>query len=141
MAPRDALYVGRGTKSISFTSADAKAPARYYLLSYPAHAAHPTVHVKQSDAETVSLSSPETANARTIYKLIHPAGVKSCQLVMGFTVLESGCVWNTMPPHTHPRRIEAYLYFDMPAASSIYTRNSSGLDSIKREIIPCSIIE
>jgi len=114
MANRDALYVGRGSKTVSFASDAARTPARYYLLSFPAHAAHPTTHIRQADAEPLRVGSRETCNERTIYKLIHPAGVKSCQLVMGFTVLEPGCVWNTMPPHTHARRMEVYLYFDMP---------------------------
>jgi len=114
MAPRDGLYVGRGSKAISFASATASTPARFYLLSYPAHATFPTVHVRQSEAAPVKLGSVEGSNKRTIYKLIHPDGAKSCQLVMGFTVLEPGCVWNTMPPHTHERRMEIYLYFDMP---------------------------
>jgi len=114
MANRDALYVGRGSKTVSFASDAARTPARYYLLSFPAHAAHPTTHIRQADAEPLRVGSRETCNERTIYKLIHPAGVKSCQLVMGFTVLEPGCVWNTMPPHTHERRMEVYLYFDMP---------------------------
>lgn len=114
MAPRDGLYVGRGSKAITFASDNGQRPARYYLLSFPAHAAYPTTHVRQSEAEPVRLGSSETSNERTIYKLIHPDGVKSCQLVMGFTVLEPGCVWNTMPPHTHERRMEVYLYFGMP---------------------------
>jgi 4-deoxy-L-threo-5-hexosulose-uronate ketol-isomerase len=114
MAPRDGLYVGRGSKAITFASDNGQKPARYYLLSFPAHAAYPTAHVRQSEAEPVRLGSSETSNERTIYKLIHPDGVESCQLVMGFTVLEPGCVWNTMPPHTHERRMEVYLYFDMP---------------------------
>jgi len=114
MAGRDALYVGRGSRTITFASDAASAPARYYLLSFPAHATHPTAHVRQADAEPLRLGSRESSNQRTIYKLIHPGGVQSCQLVMGYTVLEPGCVWNTMPPHTHERRMEVYLYFDMP---------------------------
>lgn len=120
MAARDALYVGRGSRSIRFASDSAQAPARYYLLSYPAHAAYPTVHVKQSEAEPVRLGSVETANERTIYKLIHPDGARSCQLVMGFTVLEPGSVWNTMPPHTHERRMEVYMYFDLPEGARVF---------------------
>ena len=95
-------------------------PARYYLLSFPAHAAHPTVRIRQSEAEAVRLGSSEAANQRTLYKLIHPGGARSCQLVMGFTVLEPGCVWNTMPPHTHERRMEVYLYFDLPADARVF---------------------
>jgi 4-deoxy-L-threo-5-hexosulose-uronate ketol-isomerase len=117
---RDGLYVGRGSKAITFASDAAGTPARYYLLSFPAHAAHPTVAIRQSEAEPVRLGSRETSNQRTIYKLIHPGGARSCQLVMGFTVLEPGCVWNTMPPHTHQRRMEVYLYFDMPADVRVF---------------------
>lgn len=120
LAPRDGLYVGRGSKAISFASDSARAPARYYLLSFPAHADHPTVRIRQSEAEPVRLGSREACNQRTIYKLIHPGGARSCQLVMGFTVLEPGCVWNTMPPHTHERRMEVYLYFDLPANARVF---------------------
>jgi 4-deoxy-L-threo-5-hexosulose-uronate ketol-isomerase len=120
MAGRDGLYVGRGSRAITFASGSAQTPARYYLVSFPAHTAYPTVHVRQSEAAPVRLGSMEAANQRTIYKLIHPDGAKSCQLVMGFTVLEPGSVWNTMPPHTHQRRMEVYLYFDMPADARVF---------------------
>ena len=120
MAPRDGLYVGRGSKAIAFASEAGRTPARYYLVSYPAHAACPTVHIRQSEAEPVEMGSQEGSNKRTIYKLIHPAGARSCQLVMGFTVLEPGSVWNTMPPHTHERRMEVYLYFDMPEDGRVF---------------------
>lgn len=120
LAARDGLYVGRGSKTITFASDSAEAPARYYLLSFPAHAAHPTVRIRQSEAEAVRLGSRESANQRTIYKLIHPGGARSCQLVLGFTVLEPGSVWNTMPPHTHDRRMEVYLYFDLPPGGRVF---------------------
>jgi len=120
LAGRDGLYVGRGSKAITFASDSVETPARYYLLSFPAHAAHPTVRIRQSEAEAVRLGNRESANQRTIYKLIHPGGARSCQLVMGFTVLEPGCVWNTMPPHTHERRMEVYLYFDVPADVRVF---------------------
>lgn len=120
LAGRDGLYVGRGSKAITFASETAATPAKYYLLSFPAHAAHPTVRIRQSDAEPVRVGSSETSNQRTIYKLIHPGGARSCQLVMGFTVLEPGCVWNTMPPHTHERRMEVYLYFDLPEDARVF---------------------
>jgi len=120
MGSRDALYVGRGSKVVRFASDAAQKPARYYLLSYPAHAAHPTVHVKQADAEVVQLGSAEAANERTIYKLIQPGVAESCQLVMGFTVLKPGSVWNTMPPHTHERRMEVYMYFDLPDDARVF---------------------
>ncbi len=120
MSNRDCLYVGRGSKEITFTSDDAASPARYYLLSYPAHAEYPTTHVKQSDSTPVQLGSIEASNKRTIYKCIHPDGAKSCQLVMGFTILEPGCVWNTMPPHTHERRMEVYMYFNVPSDARVF---------------------
>jgi len=120
MAARDGLYVGRGSKAIVFASDSAENPARYYLLSYPAHAAHPTVHVAASEAEPSQMGSLEGANRRTIYKLIHPEAVTTCQLVMGFTVLDPGSVWNTMPPHTHERRMEIYLYFDLPEDGRVF---------------------
>ena len=120
MGSRDGLYVGRSSKTINFASQDARHPAKYYLLSYPAHATYPTSHIMQSEAEPTHLGTVEASNKRTIYKLIHPAGVKSCQLVMGFTVLEPGSVWNTMPPHTHERRMEVYLYFDMSDDARVF---------------------
>jgi 4-deoxy-L-threo-5-hexosulose-uronate ketol-isomerase len=120
LAARDGLYVGRGSKAITFASDSARTPARYYLLSFPAHAEHPTIRIRHAEAEAVRLGSSEAANQRTLYKLIHPGGVRSCQLVMGFTVLEPGSVWNTMPPHTHERRMEVYLYFDLPAEARVF---------------------
>lgn len=111
---RDALYIGRGSKEIVFASNDAQAPAEFYLLSYPAHTSYPVALVRGAEQEPTRLGAPETANQRSIYKLIHSQGPKSCQLVMGFTQLAPGSVWNTMPPHTHMRRSEIYLYFDLP---------------------------
>ena len=109
----DALYVGRGSDPISFSSQDSSAPAEFYLLSYPAHATHPLTHIAAGSAEPVVLGAPATANHRRVHKLIHLEGARSCQLVMGFTQLAEGSVWNTMPPHTHMRRSEIYLYFDL----------------------------
>jgi 4-deoxy-L-threo-5-hexosulose-uronate ketol-isomerase len=120
MASTDCLYVGRGSKDIAFASDDAAKPAKYYLLSYPAHAEYPTRHIQVEQAAPVQLGSIEASNKRTIYKCIHPDGVKSCQLVMGFTVMEPGCVWNTMPPHTHERRMEVYMYFNVPAEARVF---------------------
>lgn len=120
LANRDALYVGRGATSIAFASDAAETPARFYLLSYPAHRSHPTVRIPKSAAEPQRLGSAEGANRRTIYKLIHPGGAQSCQLVMGFTELEAGSVWNTMPPHTHARRSEIYLYFGLPENGRVF---------------------
>jgi 4-deoxy-L-threo-5-hexosulose-uronate ketol-isomerase len=84
-------------------------------MSCPAHREYPTTLVKKADCNQVNLGTPATANKRTIYQMIHEKGIKSCQLVMGFTELHEGSVWNTMPPHTHERRTEVYLYFDLPA--------------------------
>ena len=109
----DCLYVGRGSKSVTFVSKSAAAPASFYLLSYPAHTEHPTKMVKFADLKGVELGSAETCNKRTIYKAIHRDGIKSCQLVMGFTLLATGSNWNTMPAHTHMRRSEVYFYFDI----------------------------
>ena len=120
MANKDGLYIGRGSKDISFSSDNSKDPAKFYLLSYPAHADYPTKHIKMSEAEPVELGTIEASNKRTIYKLIHPAGAKSCQLVMGFTELAPGCVWNTMPPHTHERRMEVYMYFDIAEDTRVF---------------------
>jgi 4-deoxy-L-threo-5-hexosulose-uronate ketol-isomerase len=107
----DALYVGRGNEKIVFSSADKAHPAEFYLLSYPAHATHPTELIHSAEQPKNTLGAPETANVRKITKLIHLEGTRSCQLVMGFTQLATGSVWNTMPPHTHMRRSEVYLYF------------------------------
>lgn len=116
MANRDCLYVGRGARAVEFTGAG----AAFYLISYPAHTTYPTTLAKQSDAEPARLGSETECNKRTIYKYIHPAGVKSCQLVMGYTQLEPGSVWNTMPPHTHPRRSEVYVYFDVADTARVF---------------------
>ena len=115
----DCLYVGRGSKDVSFVSADAKAPANFYLLSYPAHKEFPTAMVKFADLKPVELGSLETCNHRKIYKAIYLDGIRSCQLVMGFTLLEPGSNWNTMPPHTHMRRSEVYFYFDVDPAHRV----------------------
>ncbi len=111
----DCLYIGRGKHEIVFTSEDAARPAEFYLLGYPAHVEYPTRLSKREELEPVSLGASATANARQIRKHIHLEGVRSCQLVMGFTEMQPGSVWNTMPPHTHMRRSEIYLYFNMPA--------------------------
>jgi 4-deoxy-L-threo-5-hexosulose-uronate ketol-isomerase len=115
----DCLYVGRGSRSVTFKSKSGAAPANYYLLSYPAHATYPTAMVKFADMEPVALGSVETCNKRKIYKAIYRDGIKSCQLVMGFTLLEAGSNWNTMPPHTHMRRSEVYFYFDVDPAHRV----------------------
>jgi 4-deoxy-L-threo-5-hexosulose-uronate ketol-isomerase len=117
----DVLYVGRGCEKVTFDSDDASNPAAFYLLSYPAHATYPTTRVKFSDLEAgaVHLGSEETCNKRSIYKAIYLDGIRSCQLVMGFTLLAAGSNWNTMPPHTHMRRSEVYFYFDVDPAQKV----------------------
>jgi 4-deoxy-L-threo-5-hexosulose-uronate ketol-isomerase len=110
----DCLYIGKGVKEVKFRSADAKDPAFLYLLSAPAHASYPVSLLKKENAESSSLGAAETSNKRTIYRYIHLNGIKSCQLVMGLTILDTGSVWNTIPPHTHDRRMEVYFYFDVP---------------------------
>jgi 4-deoxy-L-threo-5-hexosulose-uronate ketol-isomerase len=116
----EGLYIGLGTKDLRFESLDPAKPAKFYLNSAPAHAVLPTAKISLADAEPVVMGDSATSNKRTIRKYIHPGGVKSCQLVMGMTMLESGSVWNTMPVHTHQRRMEAYLYFDMPADAVVF---------------------
>ncbi len=109
----DCLYAGRGSKSVTFSSKSAFAPAAFYLLSYLAHTECPTRMVKFADLKGLELGSAETCNKRTIYKAIYRDGIRSCQLVMGFTLLAPGSNWNTMPAHTHMRRSEVYFYFDV----------------------------
>lgn len=113
LAPRDHLYLPKGSSDIVFASDSVEAPALFYIVSHPAHAEHPMQVIRQADAETVKIGSAATASARTLRRYIHPRGTKSCQLVMGITDLDTGSVWNTMPPHTHTRRTEIYLYFDL----------------------------
>jgi 4-deoxy-L-threo-5-hexosulose-uronate ketol-isomerase len=109
----DCVYLPMGTRDVAFSSDDANHPARFYFLSCPAHAAHPAAMMKSKDAAPVVLGTVAAANQRTIYKFIHQGGIQSCQLVMGFTALETGSVWNSFPPHTHWRRTEIYFYFDL----------------------------
>ncbi len=115
----DCLYIGRGSKDITFTSTQEANPAAFYMLSYLAHMTYPTAMVKFKDLDGLKLGAVETGNKRTIYKAIFADGLKSCQLVMGFTLLDPGSNWNTMPPHTHMRRNEVYLYFDIEPAHRV----------------------
>lgn len=108
------VYLGKGTKKVTFESADVSSPAQFFLLSASAHQSYPNKHYTKEDASPVVLGAAETSNNRTIYKYIHNDGIMSCQLVMGLTVLSSGSIWNTMPPHVHDRRSEVYCYFDVP---------------------------
>jgi 4-deoxy-L-threo-5-hexosulose-uronate ketol-isomerase len=111
---QDGLYIGMGAKEVIFSSADPKKPAKFYFNSTPAHHTYPTTRIELSQTEASHLGSISDSNERTIHKYIHPNGVKSCQLVMGMTILEPNNVWNSMPCHTHDRRMEVYLYFNLP---------------------------
>jgi len=117
---RDCLYVGMDSKEVRFNSLDARNPAKFYFNSAPAHFTYPTVRVTLKEAQRVHLGTAEKANVRTIYQLIHPSVLKSCQLVMGLTVLEPNSLWNTMPCHTHGRRTEVYFYLDLPEDSLVF---------------------
>lgn len=119
MQPRECLYLGRGCRNVTFASTAAATPAVFYLVSYPAHAAYPTTHATLDMANRVELGSVAQANRRTIYQFIRLGRIASCQLVMGFTELHEGSVWNTFPPHTHDRRTEVYCYFDLPPGGQV----------------------
>jgi len=110
---QDCVYLGKGVKNVSFKTVDVLQPALFFLLSAPAHTTYSNRLLKKEEASPVNLGETKTANVRTIYKYIHLDGIKSCQLVMGLTVLSEGSVWNTMPAHTHTRRMETYFYFDL----------------------------
>ncbi|HEY1463749.1 MAG TPA: 5-dehydro-4-deoxy-D-glucuronate isomerase [Terriglobales bacterium] len=116
----DCLYIGRGMKEIAFESSDGNAPAIFYLLSYPAHATYPTKLIRKSEATPTELGSAKTCNHRTVCKYIHMEGAQSCQLVMGVTHLKLGSAWNTMPAHTHMRRSEIYMYFNLAEDARVF---------------------
>lgn len=116
---KEALYLGKGTKAVSFASEDKNSPAKFYINSAPAHHTYPNKKVTKADAEIVELGTPETANHRVINKLLVNSVVPTCQLQMGMTELKSGSVWNTMPAHTHDRRMEVYFYFEVPQGQSV----------------------
>ncbi|MER9341961.1 5-dehydro-4-deoxy-D-glucuronate isomerase [Mesorhizobium sp. M0018] len=117
---RDMLYLGMGTDEVSFAATNPAAPAKFYLLSAPAHQSHPNRLIRIGDAKRLDLGSQATSNERSIFQFIHADGVKTCQLVVGMTQLAPGSVWNTMPCHVHDRRMEAYLYFDLPEAARVF---------------------
>jgi 4-deoxy-L-threo-5-hexosulose-uronate ketol-isomerase len=117
---KDCLYIGLGAKDVTFASQDPANPAKFYLNSTPAHKTYPTVKAAISEATPQHLGSITNSNERTIYKYIHTGGIRSCQLVMGMTLLKPGNMWNTMPCHTHNRRSEVYFYFDMPEDGVVF---------------------
>jgi 4-deoxy-L-threo-5-hexosulose-uronate ketol-isomerase len=116
---KEAIYVGRGSKKVTFASADKSVPAKFYFSSTPAHKEYPTKLVNKEKANILNLGSPSTCNERTVYQLIVPGIVESCQLVMGLTELHIGSVWNTMPSHSHERRMEVYFYFEVPTGQAV----------------------
>lgn len=120
LAAFDGLYVGRGSRAVCFASDSPDIPARFYLVSYLAHAAHPTTRITPQEANRLERGAPESANVRTISQLIHEDGVQSCQLVLGFTHMAPGSVWNTMPAHTHLRRSEVYLYCNIEPDAAVF---------------------
>ena len=120
MKKGDGLYIGKGTAQVVFASDAGDNAAKFYLASTPAHAVHPTVHIPIEKANPRKVGEAATCNSRTIYQYVHPAVLSSCQLSMGMTVLEEGSVWNTMPAHTHERRMEVYFYFDMKPGQVVF---------------------
>lgn len=114
MNPQDGIYIGKETKEVLFASEDPTKPAKFYTLSAPAHKVLPTVHVDITKTKQVPLGDGATCNKRTIFQFLHPEVMETCQLMMGLTKMDPGNVWNTMPCHTHERRMEVYFYFDLP---------------------------
>lgn len=116
---KEALYVGKGNKSIEFSSKNSNTPAKFYLNSTPAHKSYPNKKISIEDVETIELGTPETANARTLRKYIVNSVVDVCQLQMGMTTIKIGSSWNTMPAHVHDRRMEVYFYFEVPEDQAV----------------------
>ena len=117
---QDAIYIGMGAKEIMFESVDSNQPAKYYINSCPAHHSYPTKKISYEEANHIELGNQETVNERTLNQYIHPNVLDTCQLSMGMTVLHKGSAWNTMPTHTHERRMEVYFYFDMYENSRVF---------------------
>ena len=126
---KDCLYITQGTKEVLFASDDAAAPAKFYMVSAPAHRAYETKLIKIADAAKRPLGALETSNKRVINQFIHPDVLPTCQLSMGMTVLEPGSVWNTMPAHTHERRMEVYMYFEVPENNVVFHMMGEGSET------------
>ncbi len=126
---KDCLYITMGAKEVYFASKDAAKPAKFYMVSAPAHCSYETRLIKIADAAKRPLGAMETANKRTINQFIHPDVLKTCQLSMGMTVLEPGSVWNTMPAHTHERRMEIYMYFEVPEDNVVFHMMGQGQET------------
>ncbi|MFI3226164.1 MAG: 5-dehydro-4-deoxy-D-glucuronate isomerase [Clostridia bacterium] len=117
---KDCLYIGKGAKEVVFASDDAAAPAKFYMVSAPAHTTFPTMLITMAEAKKVPLGDVKTANKRVICQFIHPDVLPTCQLTMGLTMLDEGNVWNTIPSHTHERRMEIYTYIDIPEGQVVF---------------------
>ena len=126
---KDCLYITMGAKDVRFSSDDAAKPAKFYMVSAPAHRSYETRLLKIADANKKPCGDAATSNKRTINQFIHPAVLKTCQLSMGMTVLESGSVWNTMPAHTHERRMEVYMYFEVPEDQVVFHMMGQGQET------------
>ena len=126
---QDCLYITMGAKKVIFSSENAEDPARFYLVSAPAHRSYKTTFLSMADANKRPCGAPETANARVINQFIHPDVLDTCQLSMGLTQLSPGSVWNTMPAHTHERRMEVYTYFNIPGGNVVFHMMGQGQET------------
>ena len=126
---KDCLYITMGAKEVTFESRNADTPAKFYMVSAPAHTSYETRLIKIADAAKKPLGALETSNKRVINQFIHPDVLKTCQLSMGMTVLEPGSVWNTMPAHTHERRMEVYFYFEVPENNVVFHMMGEGQET------------
>lgn len=129
MGNKDCLYITRGAKDVTFASDSSDSPAKFYMVSAPAHCSYETRLIRLEDAAKRPMGAVETSNKRVINQFIHPSVLQTCQLSMGMTVLEPGSVWNTMPAHTHERRMEIYTYFDIPDGNVVFHLMGEGQET------------